>query len=234
MGKDSFCKYITQFVFRLYPDAADVPGKRVMIKIDLGPGRFYPKLQQRLKARGFYMFPGVPNGTEVGQEMDQLCAHMKTLCYKNREKLIRARAAASPDDTAFSALGLADVGWLIFGGQVSLSDGSFVDLLPAFNMAFDEEHLNRAKEKCGHYPSTRAALNSPKVRRELTMRRESSNDDSASASGVEVDTDADPIAAMYEDIELQVSCVASCILFVNLKCRKLILLASFILEPQSL
>ena len=200
MGKASFFKYITEFVFRLYPDAADVPGKRVMIKIDSGPGRMYPELQQRLRARGFHMFPGVPNGTEVGQEMDQLHAYCKSLSYKNREELIKARTAANPDNT--SPLSLADVGWLIFGGKVPLSDGSSVTLVPAFNMAFDKAHLDRAKAKCGYYPSTRAALKSAKVRRVLAVRRGPTDSESDSES---VDTEVDPIAAMHEEIEIQVS-----------------------------
>ena len=198
MDKASFYKYITDFVFRLYPDAEDAPGKRVLIKIDSGPGRFYPELQQRLRARGFYMFPGVPNGTEVGQEMDQLYAYVKLLCYRNREELIKARIAVNVDDT--SPLGIADVGWLIFGGEVTLPDGSKIELEEAFDMAFDREHLDRAKEKCGYCPSTRAALNNAKVRREIIARHTATDDDSLSSD----DDDEDPIATMYEAIEAQV------------------------------
>ena len=127
-------KYIVDFVLRLYPDAQDIPSKRVLIKIDSGPGRMFPELQQRLRARGIYMFPGVPNGTEVGQEMDQMYSYAKGLCYRNREKLIRARHNGNPNDT--SPLGLADIGWLIFGGTVTVSDGSTVELEPAFDLAF--------------------------------------------------------------------------------------------------
>jgi hypothetical protein len=38
-----------------------------------------------------------------------------------------------------------------------------LNLCPAFDMAFDEEHIRRAREKCGYVPSTRAALLDPKV-----------------------------------------------------------------------
>ena len=219
MDKEGFYKYITEFVLRLYPDAEDSPGKRVLIKIDSGPGRMYPQLQQQLRARGFCVFPGVPNGTEVGQEMDQLYAHMKSLCYRNREALIKARIAVNPDDT--SPLGLADVGWLIFGGKVKLSDGSSSELEASFDLAFDESHLSRAKAKCGYCPSTRAALNNPKVRRELTLRRrvergpsneEASDSESDLETEVEVDIEADPIAAMCEEIETEVSRNCNCCL----------------------
>jgi hypothetical protein len=50
----------------LYPDAKDVPGKRVLIKLDSGPGCLNEKLQADLRALGFYTFPGLPKGTEVG------------------------------------------------------------------------------------------------------------------------------------------------------------------------
>ena len=203
MNKSAFYKYITEFVFKLYPDAADIPGKRVLIKIDSGPGRMYPELQRRLRARGFCVFPGVPNGTEVGQEMDQLYAYLKTLCYRNRETLIKARTEANRDDT--SALGLADVGWLIFGGKVSLANGMSVDLLPSFDAAFDKDHLDRAKAKCGYYPSTRAALNSTKVRRVLTVSGSVDDDDDQSVEG------ADPIEAMYAEIEAQASISKCCL-----------------------
>lgn len=149
------------------------------------------------------MFPGVPNGTEVGQEMDQSCAHLKTLCYRNRETLIKARTDANRDDT--SALGLADVGWLIFGGKVSLANGMSVDLLPSFDAAFDKDHLDRAKAKCGCYPSARAALNSAKVRRVLAVSGSVDDDDDQSVEG------ADPTEAMCAEIESQAS-VSNCCL----------------------
>ena len=144
------------------------------------------------------MFPGVPNGTEVGQEMDQLYSYLKTIIYRNRDNLYKARNAIAINDT--SALGLVDVGHLIFGGEVLLSDGSSIELEPAFDMALDEDHLQRAKEKCGYLPSTRAALKSVKVRHEVVVGtgRSSNDDDDGS---VDSNYMADPIAELYESIE---------------------------------
>ena len=183
---------------KLYPDAADLPGLRVLLKIDSGPGRFNPELQRPLRYRGVYMFPGVPNGTEVGQEMDQLYSYLKTIIYRNRDNLYKARNAIAINDT--SALGLVDVGHLIFGGEVLLSDGSSIELERAFDMALDEDHLQRAKEKCGYLPSTRAALKSVKVRHEVVVDtgRSSNDDDDGS---VDSNYMADPIAELYESIE---------------------------------
>ena len=41
------------------------------------------------RARGFYFSPGLPNGTKLGQEMDQLFVHFKSIMEANRELLYR-------------------------------------------------------------------------------------------------------------------------------------------------
>ena len=50
---------------------------------------------------GMYFFPGLPNATEIGQEMDQLFAAFKTCTYKNRDKLYRARVSGDGADAIF-------------------------------------------------------------------------------------------------------------------------------------
>jgi hypothetical protein len=37
---------------------------------------------------GFHCFQGLPNGTEIGAEMDQLFGYNKTLVYGNMDTLI--------------------------------------------------------------------------------------------------------------------------------------------------
>ncbi len=39
MNSSAFEKYCLEVVAALYPDVQDVPGKRVLLKIDSGPGR---------------------------------------------------------------------------------------------------------------------------------------------------------------------------------------------------
>ncbi len=51
----------------MYPNALDVPGKQVLIKIDSGPGEV---MCDRLQNLGIYLCPGVPNTTAVTQETD--------------------------------------------------------------------------------------------------------------------------------------------------------------------
>ncbi len=63
MDEDKFEKYIFVNIVSLYPDAEDVPGKSVCIKLDSGPGQINAKLMAWLRLLGFYVFPGVPNTT---------------------------------------------------------------------------------------------------------------------------------------------------------------------------
>jgi hypothetical protein len=70
MTKDEFEEYLKNSVVTLYPDAADAPGKRVLLKADSGPGRKNTDLMAYLRVRGFYFLPGLPNSTHVTQEME--------------------------------------------------------------------------------------------------------------------------------------------------------------------
>ena len=48
MDEEEFAKYIECNIMRLYPDAADIPGRRVIVKLDSGPGRLNVKLLAKL------------------------------------------------------------------------------------------------------------------------------------------------------------------------------------------
>jgi len=63
MDDDEFFEYIQKSIMKLYPDAAPVKGKWVVIKCDSGPGRLNAKLLAYLQFHGFLMFPGIPNTT---------------------------------------------------------------------------------------------------------------------------------------------------------------------------
>ena len=67
MDAEELHKYLVQAIIPLYPDAADLPGKRVIIKIDSGPGRMNEAMLVELRVKGFYLSPGLPNSTHVTQ-----------------------------------------------------------------------------------------------------------------------------------------------------------------------
>ena len=84
-----FIYYIEKFLCPLYKDAKDEEGFRVGMKADSGPGRLNTRFWEIACSYGFYFFPGLPNGTELGQEMDQLFAFLKSIIEENRKELYK-------------------------------------------------------------------------------------------------------------------------------------------------
>ena len=83
MNDEDFEKCIVQLVTLLYPDAVDIPGKQVIIKIDIGPGRIQINMLLYLKLLGVYFYPTIPNATTVQQEIDQNYGLFQSLIQEN-------------------------------------------------------------------------------------------------------------------------------------------------------
>jgi len=83
MNTDEFEEYVKNSLVTLYPDAADKPGRQVLLKADSGPDRKNTNLMAYLHVRGFYFIPGLPNSTHVTQEMELLIGELKSVFYKN-------------------------------------------------------------------------------------------------------------------------------------------------------
>jgi hypothetical protein len=60
-----FDRYIENSVVPLFPDLADRPGKRMLLKVDSGPGRNGRDLMLKARFRGVYIYTGLPNATSV-------------------------------------------------------------------------------------------------------------------------------------------------------------------------
>ena len=84
-----FIEYILHLKTLCYPDAKDEPGYRVLMKADSGPGRMNKDFLAIARSHGFYFLPGLPNGTELGQEMDQAFAEFKAILEENRDLLYK-------------------------------------------------------------------------------------------------------------------------------------------------
>ena len=93
-----FIQYVLHLKQFLYPDACDEPGKRVLMKADSGPGRMNKEFLTTARSHGFYFLPGLPNGTELGQEMDQVFAEFKAILEENRALLYKILFGL-PDDS---------------------------------------------------------------------------------------------------------------------------------------
>ena len=111
MNAEELDKCITGSMLPLYPDIADVPGKRVMLKVDSGPGRSNVDMLARLRSLGLHVVPGVPNATGKTQETDQNYGPFKSIFRTNIRKLSQARFEAG------KTLHTSDLTLLVFGGK---------------------------------------------------------------------------------------------------------------------
>ena len=135
MDDEEFYKYIANSILPLYVNARDMPGYRVMIKADSGPGRTCPKLLTLLRHMGFILFPGVPNTTAVMQETDRNYGPFKTRFRINLVIIVDARIAAGVSTSLQPFL----VGLCVFGGTDNLSNCNIPLSDSAFERAFSKK-----------------------------------------------------------------------------------------------
>ena len=183
---------LNHYVTQLFPDAADIPGKRVLFKIDGGPGRLDISNLAELRSRGVYLFPGVQNTTHITQETDQNYGEFKTLLRKYiqqllnelyakyREQVQQQHLAVSNAPLAAPTLNRSHYGVLL-GGREANEDESVAPIPPIFHLCFSKEKNLRSWEACGAVPLTRAPLNHSSVRHELEQRVESEQLDDSDA-----------------------------------------------------
>jgi len=155
-------KYLDVAILPLYPDLCDIPGKRVMMKVDSGPGRLNVEMLAHLKLKGMYLMPGVPNTTQVTQETDQSYGQYKSGYRKNLRILSQARQASK------KPMLITDLALLIFGGNDRVT-GIRID--NTFENSFSVARNLACWKKCGAVPLTRSPLLLQCVRREVVNHR---------------------------------------------------------------
>ena len=133
MDDAEFEKYVKNNIIPLYPDACDMKGKRVMIKVDSGPGRVNVELLAELRLIGFYLYPGVPNRTVVTQETDQNYGPFKTQFRKNLTMIVDERLAQGKSVSLQPWL----VGMIVFGGINRVTSYELSEC--AFSVGFSRE-----------------------------------------------------------------------------------------------
>jgi hypothetical protein len=156
----------------------------------MGPGRSSVDFLARTHVAGALFDNGLPNGTEVTQEMDQLFSEFKRMLYSNRDLLLAARRSRSQDGYTTGPLSPCDAAACVFGGVIDLEDGSTLTLVNAYEMAFTPEKIKSAWSKCGYVPATRNGLKSDAVRFEVE-----------DCIDVEIGEDMDPQAVLLEYLE---------------------------------
>jgi len=182
MNAEELNKYFHTNILPLYPDIDDKPLKRVIAKVDKGPGRMDVGMLAALKLKGLHLTPGVPNTTSVTQETDQNYGPFKTHYRYNLSTLAEARFAMKLQ------LSINDLGLLVFGG---IDPVTKVELRASFDMAFSPRICLSSWKKCGAVPLTREALHSDKVRHETIVNRDGSTN-----------TDIDPMSAALVQMEM--------------------------------
>jgi hypothetical protein len=170
----SVCRVLNQcltgYQEHLYPDAADVPGKRLLYKIDRGPGRLDEEYLAEKGACGIYLFPGVQNTTQVHQETDQNYGQFKSDVRWNIATLtadlvcdfLRQQSCHDEDPANCAAptktvsIGRDQYG-LILSGRDANDEQRVSALHPAFHKAFCKSKNLSAWAKVGAVPCTRQA-----------------------------------------------------------------------------
>jgi hypothetical protein len=162
---------------QMCPDDFDIPGKRVIYKIDGGTGRLDEGAPADSRAWGIYLFPGVQNTTQVTQETDQNYGQFKSDVRSNIAALTadfmreysRQLAHHQYDPVNCSApskipqLGREHHGLILSRRAVDQAKG-ISTLRPAFHDAFLQTKNLAACIKVGALPITRQAMRHVSVR----------------------------------------------------------------------
>ena len=171
----------------LYPNVQNVVGRKFCFKVDSGPGRDRQEFLFDSFQTGFKQYPGLPNGTEVGQEWDQSFGDFKSAIEGNRDALFRAREEAEPGKGTVT---FDDVALIMYGGTATMINGRTIDLKNAIAETCTPEKLQASRLKCGYFPASRSALKSEQIRHQIVE----------DAAG-DVDNEADPLGVLYEMME---------------------------------
>lgn len=150
-----------------YPKAANRPRHRVMTKSDTGPGRMDADFLSEHRIEGFCHFPSLPNGTEIGAEMDQLFAYFKTIIYDNMEKIWLKKCQVEGPNASITD---EDLVCCVFGLDVYFKNGDVLSgLVNAFSEALSREKTIAARDKVGYAPASQDSLKSEKLRHEAVL-----------------------------------------------------------------
>jgi len=153
-------KYFKGSILPLYPDIEDVPLKRVIAKVDSGPGRMNIEMLAYVQIRGLYIVPGLLNTTGKTQETDQNYGPFKGH-YRNNLHLLASERFAQK-----KPINVNDLPLLVFGGT---DPETGVELEDTFNKSFSEENCLSAWRKCGAVPLTRSPMNDTSIRHEVVI-----------------------------------------------------------------
>ena len=151
MDDVEFQQYFLNSIVPSFPDFNNVNGKRVMVKVDLRPGRLQDSFLAKARTLGFVTYPGVPNTTAVTQEMDQNYGPFKTQFVTSLNLFFNARIMRDLP----TSLPPWMVGLVVFGGVDPVSN--IVVSESAFKIGFFIERNCEVWKKVGALLSSELA-----------------------------------------------------------------------------
>ncbi len=163
MNNKEFDRYIDNSIMPLYPDLEDMPGKRVLLKVDSGPGRNRRDLLNKAWFRGVYLFPGLPIATSVQQEMGINYGLFKSVVRSNLKIIATACHSAQKS----MLLGPSTFGLIVYGGVCPILK---VMCKNAVDSAFNVKSNLHSWAEVGAVPLTMNCLENKKVGHDGTDR----------------------------------------------------------------
>jgi hypothetical protein len=81
MDAIELAKYLESSILPLYPDLDDICGKRLLIKVDSGPGRTNTEMLAKLRLRGVYFVPGFQTRRVLRKKPTRIMAHSRLTIF---------------------------------------------------------------------------------------------------------------------------------------------------------
>ena len=159
MNDAEFERYVDNDINDMFPGMEAVlaiPGKRVLLKVDNGPGHSCAAMLVKAKFKGIYLYPGPPNATAIHQETDQSYGPFKLVVRTNLDQIATGCHAAGKT----MKLGMSTFGLIVYGENFPESG---VMCQNTVDLAFDKESNLSAWAKVGAVPFRMVCLENKKV-----------------------------------------------------------------------
>ena len=158
MNSEIFINYL-EGLFDVYPDMEDVPGKRVIVLLDGGPGRDEIEAYCDFAERGLYCLPLVPNLTHIVQPVDNIVNVFKIAMEKVKKQLLTEKGRQ---------LTVADIP-CVLNGRGALLDSRTGEVVRSAihspcQVLCDASLVKKAWFETGFWPMNRKALEHPEVK----------------------------------------------------------------------
>ncbi len=156
ISDEEFERYVNTSLNILFPDLEDMPGKRILLKDDSGPGRNGRDLLNKCWFRGIFIYPGLPNASSMQQETDINYGPFKGVIRRNLAKI----ATTCYAEGITMSLGTSTFRLIVYRG---VCPDSRVKLENALESTFDNASNTHSWSEGGVVPFMKKCLTNKKV-----------------------------------------------------------------------